>query len=339
MQASVKAAMFSSVFLVPGLIPASYHTGWWWLAPCVLFVGVPAVDALLGEDRSNESARETRWSGYFWALPMVYGLLCFAGLVWAGSKMSGASVDQALALLISCAVASSFATCSAHELLHRSGTLDRWMARAIMSMVGYGHFVVEHLHHHGKVGLEVEGTVPRVGESMWAFIPRQIAFSYRNGYRAAERLRIAKGLAWYRNRAVEQHALTAAMASAFWLAFGWAGLLLFVVQAAVAVFCLEMIQFFEHHGLVRADGEPITGGLSWNSNTCLTNAITFNITRHSDHHLDAAIPYQSLRLMQGVPTSPVGYFGLVWIALVPAVWRWSCGRWSAAQSAAARESR
>jgi alkane 1-monooxygenase len=82
-----------------------------------------------------------------------------------------------------------------------------------------------------------------------------------------------------------------------------------------------MVQYFEHYGLLRRRSEPLGAEHAWNSNGWVTNAITLNITRHSDHHLHAWVPYQALRLHPGAPTMPFGYFGLTWLALLPPVWR------------------
>ena len=190
-----------------------------------------------------------------------------------------------------------------------------------MSTVCYGHFVVEHLHHHANVGRYAQGTVPAKGESLWSFLLRNVVFGFKNAYRVSERLRTRKKQGWTRNRALEQHALSFVLFVGFAAAFGRWGVLLFLVQALVAIITVEFVQLCEHYGLTRGDDEPARACHSWNSNGWLTNALTLNITRHSDHHLDARVPYEALRMMPGAPTMPMGYFGLFWLALCPAIWR------------------
>jgi alkane 1-monooxygenase len=318
---TIKAAGFLLMLVIPFLGPAACSLGRWWLAPAVIFVGVPLADAVIGADRTNEAGRETRWRAYFWAIPHLYVVCWLGALACAADRLQhGAAGGDTAGLVLGIGIASAFATCAAHELLHRHGSLDQWAARVTMAMCAYGHFVVEHLHHHANLGRVECGTVPRVGESLWSFVLRNIGFGFRNAYRIAERMRKARALGWWRNRVVQQHALTLAFAVAFGLAWGLPGLLLFVAQAAIAMFTVELVQYFEHYGLVRDKDEQPGDSLAWNSNGWLTNAITLNIARHSDHHGNSSWPYQALQAREGAPQSPMGYFGLTWLALVPPLW-------------------
>jgi alkane 1-monooxygenase len=181
--------------------------------------------------------------------------------------------------------------------------------------------VVEHLHHHATVGYFYSGTVPAHGESMWKFVIRNILYSTSNAYCVAEKIRKDRGHPWWRNCVIRQHCLSVVIAILMWSMWGWRGVGLFVVQAAIAIFTVELVQYFQHYGLVRENGTPVSELHSWNGDGWLTNVITLNIARHSEHHLDSRIPYQALRALEDAPYMPVGYFGLTWIALMPAVWR------------------
>lgn len=73
-------------------------------------------------------------------------------------------------------------------------------------------------------------------------------------------------------------------ASAFSAAAG-AGLALFGVQAAFSVLWLEAVEYIEHFGLSRASPlEKVQPYHSWNANFSVTNAVSFRLQRHSDHH-------------------------------------------------------
>jgi alkane 1-monooxygenase len=134
-------------------------------------------------------------------------------------------------------------------------------------------------------------------------------------------MRLRRGNAWFANRVVQQHALTGVLFVGFALIWGASGMLLFCVQATLAIFTVELVQYCEHYGLLRDDGEQASANHAWNSNGWVTNAITLNITRHSEHHLAAHIPFQALRTIPGAPHTPMGYFGLAWLALWPKMWR------------------
>lgn len=310
------------MLLVPILGPAGFLLSMPWLAPAVVFVLVPLIDWAVGDDPSNLGDRESRWPAYFWLVPHLYVWTWLACLVWTAFQLHrGVSTSEAAGLLVAAGIGSAFATCAAHELLHRGRLADYWTSRLVMSLCAYGHFVVEHLHHHAHVGKPACGTVPLPGETMWRFVVRNALFGYRNAYLVAERMRVRRGQRWVSNRAVQQHLLTLALLVGTVILWGQSGLLLFLVQAAVAIFTVELVQYCEHYGLVRQDGEAAAAHHAWNSNGWLTNAITLNITRHSEHHLAAHIPYQCLKAMPAAPHTPMGYFGLTWLALWPALWR------------------
>jgi alkane 1-monooxygenase len=321
---AVKAAGFASMLCIPALGPLGLLAGWPWLSPTVIFVAVPLLDLVVGEDRTNEDGRAPdRWTAYHYLIPHAYAFVWLACTVWTAQLLKGVGVASSggAGLLLAAGLASAFATCAAHELLHRPGAWDQWAARTIMAICCYGHFVVEHLHHHANAGHVEAGTVPKPGESMFAFIVRNACFSFGNAYTVAEAMRRRRGLGWTGNRVVRQHALTAVTFALCVAAFGATGAILFAAQALIAIATVEMVQYFEHYGLLRREGEPLGAEHAWNSNGWVTNAITLNITRHSDHHLHARVPYQALRLHRGAPTMPFGYFGLTWLALLPPVWR------------------
>ena len=317
----VKAAGFSLMLLVPLLGPIGHWLGCWWLSPLVIFGLVPLGDLVVGEDRTNLGSYRPGWgAAYYWLIPQAYVLVWLGCLWWTAEQLTkGASGVGAAGIVVAAGIGSAFATCAAHEMLHRGSAIDFWSARIAMSMCAYGHFVIEHLHHHATVGRVECGTVPRVGEPMWRFIVRNALFGYRNSFEVAERLRRGRG--WWANRTLQQHALTVGLATGFYLAFGWRGLGLFGAQALIAMATVELVQYCEHYGLERRDGEPAMIEHSWNANGWLTNALTLNIARHSEHHLNAKVPYQALTMMPGCPTMPMGYFGMTWLALVPDAWR------------------
>lgn len=322
---AIKAFGFGLMLWIPLLGPLGWLlTGVAWLSPLVVFVAVPLLDFLIGDDRTNEAGSNgKRWAVYHDLVPHAYVMIWLACLVWTALLLTSdrLAVGERIGLMVAAGVASGFATCAAHELLHRSRWADQSMARLTMAMCCYGHFVVEHLHHHAHAGRFEQGTVPGTGESLYAFIARNVAFGARNAYRLGEAIRRRRGLRWSRNRVVQQHALSLALGSLWTVGFGWTGLLLFLFQALIAIATVELVQYFEHYGLVRQGAEALSARHSWNSNGWLTNAITLNIARHSDHHLDARTPYQALQIVEQAPRMPLGYFGLTWLAVVTPVWR------------------
>jgi alkane 1-monooxygenase len=104
---------------------------------------------------------------------------------------------------------------------------------------------------------------------------------------------------------------------------GWAALLFWLTQAAMAVFLLETVNYVEHYGLQRTttDGrlEPFGVQHAWNADAALTNALLANLQRHSDHHVHPWKPYETLDALAG-PQLPTGYAGCVLLAAIPRAW-------------------
>ncbi len=218
----------------------------------------------------------------------------------------------------------------AHELIHRSSRLERFLGDMQLGMVGYGHYRSEHLLvHHAYVGTPRDAVTARYREHFWAFYPRVLRQSLVSAFRA-ERAMLAR-----RNRPVWH------LSNPFWrytlfsfsfilLALGIggpSGVALFLTSAGFAVFQLELVNYIEHYGLTRlhlGDGryEPQKAHHSWNSAHAATSALLINVTRHSDHHRAPARAYPLLRTPSEneAPHLPYGYAVMTTMALIPPLW-------------------
>ncbi|GIV24363.1 MAG: hypothetical protein KatS3mg026_0055 [Bacteroidia bacterium] len=99
------------------------------------------------------------------------------------------------------------------------------------------------------------------------------------------------------------------------------GFAAFVLQGLVANFLLEYVNYIEHYGLVRRPEEPIRPWHSWESNKYFSRFFLVDLSRHSDHHLHGAKPYHTLNALERAPRLPTGYAGMIYLALVPPLWR------------------
>jgi alkane 1-monooxygenase len=100
-------------------------------------------------------------------------------------------------------------------------------------------------------------------------------------------------------------------------------LVFWLVQAAVAVWLLEAVNYIEHYGLVRAEvgGQREAFGMhhAWNADHVMANSLLANLQRHSDHHMHAWKPWTTLEALPG-PQLPGSYTVCVTMAAVPAWW-------------------
>jgi hypothetical protein len=131
----IKLLVFSAFPTIPLLVVASYYTDAPWLVPAVASIGIPILDLLFSPDRTEPLDRQASPFAVAWlrTIPRLYVFLWLATLIWAAHTLaSEATGAMAVWLVVSVAVASAFATCVAHELLHWR---SRGLARLIMATV------------------------------------------------------------------------------------------------------------------------------------------------------------------------------------------------------------
>jgi alkane 1-monooxygenase len=116
-------------------------------------------------------------------------------------------------------------------------------------------------------------------------------------------------------------ALSFVLAALSFAVSGRAGIVLFSIQALMAVLLLETVNYIEHYGLSRKKGERVNTSHSWDNDAWLSNAFLFNLQRHADHHAHPERPYEALRPTASSPQLPCGYSALVVLALCPPLWR------------------
>ena len=91
----------------------------------------------------------------------------------------------------------------------------------------------------------------------------------------------------------------------------------FLVQAFVAVFLLEFVNYLQHHGLVREDGERANASHAWESRHRWSRWTLLELPLHPSHHLKSSTPYQRLDAHDESPQLPNGYYVIFWTALIP----------------------
>ncbi|MEU8168969.1 alkane 1-monooxygenase [Micromonospora sp. NPDC049004] len=306
----------------------------WWVTPAIVFVLIPVVDLLLGDDRQNPPEEAVprlaadgyyRWLTYLY-LPAQYAALVLCCAVWARDSLS---VAGAAGLVATVGVVNGIAINTAHELGHKRERVERWLSKVALAPAAYGHFYVEHNRgHHVRVATPEDPASSRLGESFWAFWPRTVLGSLRSAWRLeTSRFRLRGRSPWtHRNDVLNAWAMTLALYGALTVVFGPVVLPFLVLQAVVGFSLLEVVNYLEHYGLARqrtAAGryEKVDARHSWNSDRTVTNVFLFQLQRHSDHHANPLRRYQTLRSFDTSPQLPAGYATMVVVALVPPLWR------------------
>ena len=326
-----------SLLLLPVAVLGATQGGWTvLLLPVMTWYLFSLLDALLGVDRENAdlSTREDQLRWYK-AITLIWPPLQFALLVWmlwyvprAGHLGTLETVVMFFGVGV---ITGTVGINYAHELMHQKNRGERFLADALLAMVLYSHFRSEHLRvHHPYVGTPRDTVTARMGEGFHRFFARVLPGGLRSAFRAERALLARRDKPWFarENPFWRYAALQGFMLALAGLLSGWAGVALFVWQALVAVWQLELVNYVEHYGLTRkhlGNGryEHVKPQHSWNAAQRASNWLLINLQRHSDHHYkpDRRFPLLQTHTEDEAPQLPHGYPLMTMAAMVPPLWR------------------
>ena len=190
------------------------------------------------------------------------------------------------------------------------------------------HFYSEHLYgHHKYVATPEDPATAKYNQSLYEFIPRTLACSFKNSWnREAKWLKKKNLPVWtVHNTMIQWITAEIVFTLAIWAVWGNTCVFWFLFQAALSVFFLETINYIRHYGLQRkklknGEYEAVTTKHSWNAPQTLQNLILLKLQRHSDHHANSYKPYQILQSCVDSPNLPCGYAVCILACMVPSVW-------------------
>ncbi|VEG91582.1 alkane 1-monooxygenase [Legionella spiritensis] len=322
---------YSLVFLpIAGFLAGGMYN---FLSYIVLFSVVPFMDYWIKDTGNPSPSEEAKLlqDRYFKLITLFYvpvqaGLLIFSVYIithydllwyeWLGFTLSVGLVTGGVGINLS------------HELMHKNTPLQQFLSKALLSMVCYGHFIIEHVRgHHVRVATPEDAASAQLGDSLYRYLPKTIIGSFKSALHLEQRRLQQKGYSTTSFHNQFWWIFTAPLliaAGCFWYG-GTAALAFFLLQSALAIFLLETINYVEHYGLQRkklANGryEKVSPMHSWNANHWLSNMLLFHLQRHSDHHAHGARPYQILRHCEESPQLPSGYLGMIILAVIPPLW-------------------
>lgn len=298
------------------------------------FVFIPLLELLLKPQTSNLLAAEEEiakadktYDFILYAIvPLQYALLiqflfCFQQPGLTPIDITG----RILSMGLLCGV---FGINVAHELGHRVNQAEQWMAKALLLTSQYIHFFIEHNKgHHKNVATHEDPSSARLHESVFAFYPRTIFFSYISAWKIANDELKKKNKRWWQHEMLQAQILQLLFIAAIYIVFDWKILLYYMAAAFMGILLLECVNYIEHYGLSRQKKD---NGLyeramphhSWNSNHVIGRLMLFELSRHSDHHYMASRKYQVLRHHDDSPQMPTGYPGMMLLAHIPPLWFW-----------------
>jgi alkane 1-monooxygenase len=318
-----------------GALQSFFTTGFAvWIPVLYSWVIIPLLELFISPDNSNLSEAEedlrknNRIFDYFLYLVVPLQYVALGCFLWNVTYMEQSWIDLAGKVFVMGLLCGTFGINVGHELGHRPGKFEQFLAKSLLLTSLYMHFFIEHNKgHHKRVATPHDPSSARMNEWLYAFHFRSIVFSYISAWHISMNDMRKKGrapLSW-RNEMIAYHLVQFAFAGLIFYFFGWMTLLLFAAAALHGILLLETVNYIEHYGLQRrqtGEGryERAMPHHSWNSNHVIGRVMLFELSRHSDHHYLASRKYQVLRHHDESPQMPTGYPGMMLLASVPPLW-------------------
>lgn len=276
---------------------------------------IPLLDAVLGLDMTNTKRLN---HDMYRMLVCLYVPLDFY-MIWTVihvlyTYQDSLSTMAIIGSVLSLGTANSMAFTVAHELLHSPRAFERVLSSILLIPNVYMHWTRAHLQHHAWVGTERDPTTAKKGETVYAFWLRSIYGNMVNAYTAEARKKSKRSiLTWI--------FLPLLLLSINYMTYGTFGVSIQLGQALVSILLLETVNYIEHYGLVRKKiggmYERVQTKHSWNATTMFTNAVSFNLQRHSDHHAHERKSFELLEHIPEAPQLPHGYPAMMLLSLFP----------------------
>lgn len=328
---------WASLLLIPLIAILATQGGWWLLGiPLATWWLFAVLDQITGLELENADPG-TDDDQLFWyrAITLVWPPLQFTTLIaviYYATRADHLSGVELAGLAFGMGVLSGTIGINyAHELMHQSSKLERWLGDLLLASVLYSHFRSEHLLvHHRYVGTGRDPVTARYNEGFHRFFPRVLRESYQSSWRAEAAMLARKGLPALdgRNPFWRYIALQGIFLALAFLVGGWVGLAMFLGQAFTAVWQLELTNYIEHYGLTRkhlGEGkyEHVRPRHSWNAAHKASNWLLINLQRHSDHHYkpDRRFPLLQNYTEADAPQFPYGYPVMTTCAMIPPLWK------------------
>lgn len=216
----------------------------------------------------------------------------------------------------------------AHELGHRHSKFDQFLAKALLMTSLYMHFFIEHNRgHHKNVATPNDPATARKNENIYVFVFRCVISAYLNSWKLEnDRLtRNKKGIISLNNAMIQYSLVQLLFLILIYSVFGLQAMVYFISAAIAGFVLLEFIEYIEHYGLVRQEIKTgiyssVQNKHSWNCNKMLGRLMLFELPLHPAHHKNSSIKYQALQSTDEAPEMPLGYPGMILLALIPPLW-------------------
>ena len=179
------------VYTLPILAIISFHShGIWSYLPLLeAFVCIPIIELVTTPNATNLTqenrlkVKDNRF--YLWALRLALPIQLFCGIYMLyhidGAMSLTTRIGRILSYGMLCGV---MGINIAHELGHKTNSMDQFLAKVLLTTTLYTHFYLEHNYgHHRNVGTPEDASTARKGEWVYLFWIRSIVMSYLSAWR------------------------------------------------------------------------------------------------------------------------------------------------------------
>lgn len=303
-------------------------------------------DAILGEDHSTPNySHPFLLTAQLWmALPLLalivfsatwsvcaddplgFGALVthLSGYDVIAARDATATGHHVSTLLLTGLMIALVGTIPGHELVHRtwdpvSIMIGRWMLAFDFDTI----FSIEHVYgHHRYVATSHDpSTAPR-GRNVYVHIVAATISGNISAWHIEKKRLKRKGqssFSWH-NAVIRGHLMSALLVLGAWAIGGWQAAVFFTLCGLWAKAVFEIVNYRGHYGMLRDPNFSVQPRHSWNTNKRISSWSMFNLTRHSHHHAQGEMPYQSLKPFPEAPTMIYGYLTTILVALIPPLW-------------------
>jgi alkane 1-monooxygenase len=318
-----RASGYLFIFLSPALLAAAMALDW----PLLSFVGLifvlPLLRIVFGDapDRQPEWSEEVAQTLEF--LPVAAGAVYAAAIAYVVYALSHSQQAGSDWFEIGLSVWASFifASCVSHELLHRRDIVSRALGRVLSGMIGYPLQEHEHRAHHVQTGQLKAAECPAIDESVWRFTSQRVRHVVRMAWEGDLQVATRRGNRLSGGLPLSVGA-TVVTAVSFGLFAGLPGLLLYVIVALAVAWTMQAMTYVQHWGLCFVDAsDGKTRYHAWEDRCQVQTWVTLGISYHQAHHQHTAVPYYRQNPIPGAPLQPGGYVVLLFVSMVPPLWR------------------
>lgn len=298
--------LVATAMLFIGLLGLILGDAWVWLG-LATFVALALADVLVGSDVVlHDQAPKWLYDGVLYLqLPLMLGLWILLGL---HVRHESLSTFNLLGAIISVGFLSALAGLpAAHELMHRKHPVEIFYSSLYLTLFGLPLNDLYHVHgHHPNVGTLSDSDTPRRGQTVYDFTLRSLSHGFLVAARLEmTRLKKLRLPLWSPRSRVMWGALSLAVwIGTFLFVAGPWGVPVLLVSWFMCFLIISGFNYTQHYGLVRQPGTPLLPHHSWNHLKTLSRAVSFEISNHSEHHLDPDKAYERLVAYPQAPQMP-----------------------------------